>query len=104
MRDLVVFLLRMKKDHSKPYRSLPKFNSKFSMNRYNIIVVSNQRYGLKRYSGMLGSISDFNIVVLQSYLWVKYCSFARHNTNLKIPHTNKFCIVTPNVSSKYRYL
>ena len=36
MRDLVVFLLRMKQDHSKLYRSLPKFNSKFSV--INLIV------------------------------------------------------------------
>jgi hypothetical protein len=33
-----------------------------------------------------------------------YCSFARHHTNLKNPHTNRFCIVTPIVSSKYRHL
>ena len=29
---------------------------------------------------------------------------ARHYTNLKNPHTNRFCMVAPIVSSKYRHL
>jgi hypothetical protein len=63
---------------------------------HNIIVVPNLHQGLKRCSGMLGSISDLNGGSVQwSWLW-KYCSFARHHTNLKIPHTNRFCIVTPH--------
>jgi hypothetical protein len=32
---------------------------------YNIVVVANQRYGLKRCSGMLGSILDLNVGLLQ---------------------------------------
>jgi hypothetical protein len=32
---------------------------------HNIIVVANQRYGLKRCSGMLGSILDLNVGSLQ---------------------------------------
>ena len=35
---------------------------------------------------------------------LKYCFFARHHTNLKNPHTNRFCMVTPIVSSKYWHL
>ena len=53
---------------------------------------------------MLGSISDLNGGSLQWSRWWKYCSPARHYTNLKNPHTNKFCMVTPIVSSKYRHL
>ena len=34
----------------------------------------------------------------------KYGFFARHYTNLKNPHTNRFYMVTPIVSSKYRHL
>jgi hypothetical protein len=53
---------------------------------------------------MLGSISDLKEVVVQWSRWWKYCSFARHHTNLKNLHTNRFCMVTPIVSSKYRRL
>jgi hypothetical protein len=35
---------------------------------------------------------------------VKYCFIAHHHTNLKNPHTNRFCTVTPIVSIKYRQL
>jgi hypothetical protein len=35
---------------------------------------------------------------------VKILFFARHYTNLKNPHTDRFCMVTPIVSSKYRQL
>ena len=35
---------------------------------------------------------------------VKKRSLARHYTNLKIPHANKFCMVAPIVNSKYRHL
>ena len=56
MPDFAVFCCALQ-NYSKLYRSLPKFNS---MNRYSIIVVANQRYGLKRCSGMLGSILDLN--------------------------------------------
>jgi hypothetical protein len=97
MPDFAVFCCALQ-NYSKPYRSLPKFNS---MNRYSIIVVAYQRYGLKRCSGMLGSILDLNVGSLHWSWSSKYCSTAHHHTNLKISHTTRVCIVTPIVSSKY---
>jgi hypothetical protein len=68
-----------------------------------IFVVANQHLkGLKKCSGMLGSISDLNVGSLQWSRWHKYCSSAPHYTNLKISHTNRFCIMTPIVGSKYQ--
>jgi len=95
MPDFAVFCCALQ-NYSKLYRSLPKFNS---MNRYSIIVVAYQRYGLKRCSGMLGSILDLNVGSLQWSWSSKYCSTAHHHTNLKISHTTRVCIVTPIVSS-----
>jgi hypothetical protein len=34
----------------------------------------------------------------------QYCFLSRHHTNLKNHHTNRFCMVTPIVSSNYRCL
>ncbi len=90
MPDFAIFCCALQ-NFSKPYRSLPKFNS---MNRYSIIVVANQRYGLKRCSGTFGSISDLKEVLVHWSRGWKYCSFARHHTNLKNCHTNRFCMVT----------
>ena len=61
MPEFAVFCCALQ-NYSKPYRSLPKFNS---MNRYSIIVVANQRYGLKRCSGMLGSILDLKLLAVR---------------------------------------
>ena len=72
---------------------------------HNIITAPNLPLkGLKRCSGTFGSISDLNGGSLQWSRWWKYCSLARHHTNLKNPHTNRFCMVTPIVSSKYRQI
>ena len=65
----------------------------------DIIVLLNRR-GLKRprpgRSGTFGSISDLNVGSVQLSRWLKYCLLARHYTNLKTLHTNRFCKVTPH--------
>jgi hypothetical protein len=53
---------------------------------------------------MFGSISDLNVSSGQWSRWQKYCSLARHRTNLKNHHTKRFCMMTPIVSSKYWHL
>ena len=60
MPDFAVFCCELQ-NYSKPYRTLPRFNS---MNRYSVIVVANQRYCLKRCSGMLGSILDLKLLAV----------------------------------------
>ena len=71
---------------------------------HNIITVPNLLYGLKRRSGTFGSILDLKEGLVQWSRGWKYCSLARHHTNLKNPHTNRFWMVTPIVGSKYRNL
>ena len=53
---------------------------------------------------MLGSISDLHGGSVQWSRWWKYCSSARHHTNLKITIQAGFVWWLPIVSSKYRHL
>ena len=91
---VIMKLMKLLRAGSQKYRGFKRKGA--CLLGYNIITVPNRRYGLKRRSGTFGSISDLNVGSVQWSRWWKYCFLARHHTNLKNPHTNRFCMVAPH--------